>query len=281
VSKSFSAKLERMAWPATLQFTSFGVRIGVRADDNAILEQALPCLPSNLRPSRSVQVDRRYSLFRAEGAASGDAPAYFLYADRRKLAQGRQLSTVIEALESDVNFHIARTSQRWVFVHAGAVAWKGQAIVIPGASFSGKSALVKELLAHGAEYYSDEFSAFYASGRVHPFPRRLCLRDDQKCQTLVTAKELGAKTGTRPLPVALVIITRYKPNAVWRPRVVSTGEGVLELLGNSLTARSRPTQALAALSKAVSTALVLDGPRGDAKATAASILRILDWAHAV
>lgn len=73
---------------------------------------------------------------------------------------------------------------------------------------------VKALLAPGVEYYSDEFAAFDAKGRLHPCPRRLGLRGEQGHPTSVTANDLGAKTGTRPLALNLVVVTSYKQAAV-------------------------------------------------------------------
>jgi hypothetical protein len=66
---------------------------------------------------------------------------------------------------------VAENARRWIFVHAGVVAWRGQAIVIPGATQSGKTSLVAALVRAGAEYFSDEYAVFDARGRVHPLPR--------------------------------------------------------------------------------------------------------------
>src|SRR5277367_3536052 len=42
-------------------------------------------------------------------------------------------------------------------VHAGAVLWRGRALLLPGGTHAGKSSLVTELLRRGATYYSDEY----------------------------------------------------------------------------------------------------------------------------
>jgi hypothetical protein len=203
--------------------------------------------------------------------------SHLLYANSQRLARTEDLSQLVETFESDLNSYIAQTAQRWFFVHAGVVGWKGQAIIIPGRSYSGKTVLVKEFLRAGAEYYSDEFAALDRHGWVHPFRRLLSVRTENgQTRTRVRAEVLGGETGTGPLPVGLLLLTRYEADAHWRPRVLSPGRGVLALLANALTARIQPGRALAAFEKAVCQARVLQGIRGDAKDTAESVLKYLD-----
>jgi hypothetical protein len=274
--------LQQADWPAELRFRAFGVRIGIRATSQQILDRTLPALLPVREASRSPQMDRQYSLLKTTETPSPEYGGYyFLYGGQQKLAQAKELSPVVDALEADVNFYIAKTAQRWVFVHAGVVGWKGKAVLIPGRSFSGKTTLVKELLALGATYYSDEFAVFDSSGRVSAFPRRLCLRDPEKHQTVVTAKQLGARVGTHPLPLGLVVSARYRRGATWRPRLLSPGEATLELLANSLRGRSQPEYTLTVLARAISRGLALCGNRGEARNAAASILGILERARLI
>ena len=59
---------------------------------------------------------------------------------------------------------------------------------------------MKALLRAGATYYSDEYALLDESGRVHPFARKLSLRQPDGARPLrCTANELGAPTGTEPL----------------------------------------------------------------------------------
>ena len=118
------------------------------------------------------------------------------------------------------------------------VGWKGKAIVIPGRSYSGKSTLVAALVRAGATYYSDEYAVFDRKGLVHPFAKPLEIRAEGEFkQSRVPVGELGGKSGTRPLPVGLVLMTGYKQGAKWRPRKLSPGKGVLEMLFNTVSAR--------------------------------------------
>ena len=71
---------------------------------------------------------------------------------------------------------MAEFARRRVFLHAGAVAWNGLGIVIPGGTMSGKTSLVRELLQAGALYYSDEYAVLDDLGRLHPYPQPLGVR---------------------------------------------------------------------------------------------------------
>jgi hypothetical protein len=167
--------------------------------------------------------------------------------------------------------------RRYVFVHAGAVGWRGRAIVIPGRSFSGKSSLVAELVRAGATYYSDEFAVLDERGRVHPFAKPLSLRAEGEVrQEHFSVQELGGATGVKPLPVGLVLVTEYEPGACWRPKQLTQGQGALALLSHVVAARQRPEHSLAALQRVVSLAPILKGRRGDASEIVDRILSIVE-----
>jgi hypothetical protein len=166
--------------------------------------------------------------------------------------------------ESDLKLHVAAGARRRVFVHAGVVGWRGQAILIPGRSFSGKTTLVAELVRAGATYYSDEYAVLDAQGRVHPYPRPLSVRQNGK-RVKRTAQMLGGKSGTEPLAVGLVIVSRYKPGARWRPRALSAGEGALALIENTVSVQREPETVLETLRRAMPDAPVLKGVHGDAR----------------
>jgi hypothetical protein len=203
--------------------------------------------------------------------------AHLLYANDQRLARTEDLGQLVETFESDLSSYIAQAAQHWFFVHAGVVGWKGQAIIIPGHSYSGKTVLVKEFLQAGAKYYSDEFAVVDGQGWVHPFPRLLSVRTENgQTRTRIRAEDLGSETGTGPLPVGLLLWTRYKADAHWRPRILSSGRGVLALLANALTARIQPERAFAAFEKTACQARVLKGVRGDAKETVESVLKYVE-----
>ena len=113
-----------------------------------------------------------------QGRAANDLVAWqfgvfnLLYGNAEPLARTLRKEDLLDEFETNVNAYIAQASRRRFFVHAGVVGWKGQAIVVPGRSYSGKSTLVKEFLNYGATYYS-EFAVFDRRGYVYLFAKRL------------------------------------------------------------------------------------------------------------
>ncbi len=249
-------------------FRAYGVRIGIRTDHPDVLARLIPFLPPGWEPLESSRVERFYVVRRGTPA---DNSAYVLYADARQMLQTAELEQLLSNLALDLQFNVAERARDHVFVHAGVVGWRGRALVLPGPSHSGKTMLVHALVRRGATYYSDEYAVFDRQGRVHPFPMPPLLRrgDEEKSISMGTPSD---GVGTVPLPVGLIVITAYNPAGRWRPRRLSSGEALLELLAHTVSARRRPALALAALSRAVSQAIALKGKRGEAEPTAQVIL---------
>ena len=268
-------RVDRLRWVAQFSVRAYGVRIGIRSNDRACLKRVCDHLPYGWEPHSSGSVDRLYSI-RLGGKGPRPNLDQFneLYGDHIRLARSVHVDQVFEAFESDLRLFVAELARRRVFVHAGVVGWSGKAIVLPGRSYSGKSSLVAELVRAGATYYSDEYAVFDARGRVHPFPKPLEMRHQgNERQTKVDVEELGGATGTRPLPVALVLMTQFKQGATWRPRKLSPGIGVLELLSNTVSARRSPEKALTTLKQVVATAQIMKGVRGECRDIVKSILK--------
>jgi serine kinase of HPr protein (carbohydrate metabolism regulator) len=180
-------------------------------------------------------------------------------------------------LESDVHLRVAAASRKYVFVHAGVVALRGRAIVIPGRSFAGKSTTTVALLRAGATYYSDEYAVIDARGLVRPFARLLSVRGEgATAGEKIPARSFGAKTGKRAIPIGLVLATRYKKSARWHPRQLTNGEAVLALLDNTVAAREAPALALKSIGRALKSATAYASDRGDVDQLL-TFLREQDW----
>jgi hypothetical protein len=249
--------------------------MGVRVSAEHLLEPLVRHLPAGWKPESSRTVERLYSVIRGSVSPRPSVrPFSFLYADAQQLARTLHTEDLYDALEADIDFYLAQAARQRLFVHAGVVAWKGQAIVIPGRSRSGKTTLVKAFLQAGASYYSDEYAVFDGRGRVYPFPRPLSIRGDNQTSRL-RPETFGSQTGTEPLPVALIALTSYKAGAQWKPKVLSPGRGTLGLLANTLAARKQPARALAMLGRVAHDAPVLASTRGEASETVAFILQVI------
>ncbi len=260
------AKLDRLGWADGMSFTAYGVRLGMRVNDPAILPALKARLPPGSKPSSVRSVHHLYSLTGFSNGSTGRVRRFNLgYWNLAQFVRTRTFEDFLEQFESHVQLTVAEFAPRRVFVHAGAVAWTVKASRIPGASFSGKSTLVAELLRAGATYYSDEYAVIDEHGRVHPYPRELRIRSIESVwPKRINAATLGSEPGSKPLPVALVVSTNFKEGARFRPRELTRGKGVLELLANTVSARSQPEMALRYLSKVVSSAITLKGVRGEA-----------------
>jgi hypothetical protein len=230
-------------------------------------------VPPGFRPSRSRLVDRLYSVVRGTVGNGRFRRFHLVHADGAPIARTLDEGAALRALQRDLRLFVAERARGRVFVHAGVVASRGKALLVPGRSFSGKSRLVAALVNAGATYYSDEYAVLDRRGRVHPFPTPLSLRP---CEDIFEAPHPSRlRPGRRPLPVGLVVLSEYRPGARPRFRRLSPGNGVLALLAHTVPARPRPAEALAALRNAVAHAPVVRATRGEAEAFAAALLRRL------
>ncbi len=264
--------LDRLEWAAGISFRAYGLRIGIRTNNPAVLARLTQCFPVRWKLSPSPVVDYLYSVVIPEGQFDLQ-PSNLLYANERSLAQTPNLDDLRMEFYIDLHSYVARETKQRVFLHAGVVGWRGQGILIPGKNFSGKTNLVMALLRAGATYYSDEFAVLNLQGRVHPYPTPLHVREAGLPQpTVCPVERLGAKAGKGHLPIGLVVVSEYRRGAKWQPRPLSNGQAVLALLANVMSIRHAPEVTMPLLRQVVSAATLLKGVRGEADETADSIL---------
>jgi hypothetical protein len=266
-------RLDKLGWTTGLAFDAYGVRLGVRVNDASVLERIAKLLPPGWKALDSPLVEGLYSLKVAEPSLNKCVKRYHvLYQGVGRIARTLDLDEALEILESDLHTQVAAQSKTRLFVHAGVVAIGGQAVLIPGRSFSGKTSLVAALVRAGAIYYSDEYAVLDTDGRVYPYARPLALRDGAG-QPLgqVTAESLGGVAGTEPLPVSLVVGAEYKAGSRWRPRVLTPGETLMLLLDNTVQVRSQPQLAMETLHKVALEACAVKSKRGEAQQVASWI----------
>ena len=261
----------------TARLDVYGLRVGVRTTIPGVLGELSDHLPVGWKTLASGRIDRWYTL-RDRNAGLGESPPlYILEQDRLRLAESATLSGVWPIFAYDLELYLVERSPDYVFLHAGVVAWRGRAILVPGRSFSGKSTLVAALCQAGAAYYSDEYALLDGQGRVHAYPRPLRLRQALSDVSAPPEVETDRSSEREPLAVGTVVVTRYEPGAVWQPTPLSPGEAVLELLPHALSVQRQPQVVLAALRQALAHGRTVRGSRGEAKDTAERLLR---WASA-
>ncbi len=262
------AQAKRPACGAGFAVKTYGLRIAVRANTAAILRRVPEHLPPRWRLVDTGAVERMYSF-----VAPRRRGLHTLYGDIAALSWQSSLDDLLETFESDLRLYVAERAPRHVFLHAGVVGWRGQAILFPGTSMSGKSTLVAELIRAGATYYSDEYAVLDARGRVHPYARPLRLRRAGLSRLrLDPVAALQGRAGRRALPVGLVVLSRYRVGARWRPRPLAASAGALALLDHAVAARHAPARVLSAVGEVAKGARFLVGARGEADETARLIL---------
>lgn len=272
-------KLDRLGWADGMAFVAYGVRIGVRLSERGYLQRIKKALPPGWKPARSPRVEHMVSLRIGGQSANSRIRRYnLLYLDSTRMSRSMDLDEVIRALELNLQFVVSLEAKNRLFVHAGVVAWKNQAILIPGKSFSGKTTLVDALVRAGATYYSDEYAVLDKHGRVHPYPTPIALREGRSSLSRKLRHHVAPNGHLRPLRIGLVVVSSFKDGSSWRPRLLSPSRALLALLANTVTARVHPQFALSTLTNALGTAPVLSGNRGEAEETAKTLLsRMVEW----
>ena len=201
----------------------------------------------------------------------GDDGPWAILRDGELAWRGADPAELQRRLVSEVHLSIAAHATSVVFIHAGVVAVPGGAVVVPGRSMSGKTTLVRELVARGAQYLSDEYAVITAEGMVVPYSKPLSIRTDHGVDR-VPGSSVGAVAGG-PVPVRAVVHTCFEPGAAWSPERGGGASVVMPLFDNAVAARVRPELVLDhTVAVARSGAVSYHGPRGEAAQTAELIL---------
>ena len=268
-------KIDRLGWAAGFSFMSYGVRVGVRTNRPELISQIKNHLPPQARIVRPRYVDLLYSLRIADPSRRrGTRTFHLLYEEFIQIARTEDLGELLSSFKNSVEYFVPQMAPRLLFVHAGVVGWNDRAILLPGRSFSGKSRMVAAMVKAGAAYYSDEFAVIDAEGLVHPYARPLSIRSgEERVGTPTPVETLGGRAAKKPIPVGAVISITYREGARWQPRPLPQGQGILELLSNTVQVRRRPADSLATLKQATANARFLKGTRDEADEIAGKILK--------
>ena len=276
VRKSGSGKSANDAAIRPFRFTSYGVRVEIISNRQNIVSQAeavvRKSLLNNVKPYRGKRFDHRFELIHTDGGT------YKLIQNGERLSYGRSRRKFFKYFDSIIRVAVGEYAVERVFLHAGVVAWRGRAILIPADSYKGKSTLVTELVRRGAEYYSDEFAILDADGLVSPFARPIAMRttDGRFTPYEIELDSLGATTGIKPIPVGVILLTGYKPGARWRPEILTPGLGIIDLMPYTLSIRHAPEFSLSVLNKIARHAIIIRSLRGSAKNFSGILLDFVD-----
>jgi hypothetical protein len=262
-----------MSGLVSLHCTAFGVQFQLTADSGLLLATMRESAPFGTQFSVSPSTDaRQFTLLASQGGVG-----HCLAVDGEVIAEGAELRPVRDKFAHDLMVHVANCAPDRVFVHAGVVAWQDHALVLPGASFAGKTTLVAELVRAGATYYSDEYAVLDEDGWVHPYPRELQMRQPGRAEQRATAvAELNGSGGTAPVPVSHVVFAEYMELGHWDPAPMSAGMAALEMLRHTIPVQRTPARVMATLAKMMETATALRSVRGEANEVAHSLIAMMD-----
>ena len=258
-------------------FDAFGVRVRLESNEPELLELGIDVARTALvdRPvfieNKTGNVDHTFGIYRDESGS------YFFTNEGRPTRPQRRTVHFRRTLNTMIRVHVAEKARNWVFIHAGSVGWRGHAIILPATSHNGKTTLVSELIRLGAQYYSDEYAVIDPEGRVHPYERDLSVRPPgSEVPIQVSPSEFGAEIGKIPLPVGMVILTKFEQGQVFRPEKVSMGIGIMETIPEIIPIRLNTDFSLKVLNTAFRRAIIIKSLRGEAQIAARSILSYFD-----
>lgn len=263
-----------------ISFESYGVKIGVRSNLPVYIENVIERL-NIILPDQFEFIENKESRILID-LRIGEDRIFEIYAGGQRIIRTGIEEEFKSLLESHIRLTAAEYATEKVFLHAGVVGWKGQAVVLPGSSFAGKTTLVAELIKCGAEYYSDEYAVLDQSGWVHPFPKMLSLRgivDDFK-QVDCSAESMGAGVGVEPLEIALILLCRFDKsfagNLETELEILSPGAGILKILPHAISIRYNPQFVFKVLNKVATRAIIAETQRGEAKIFARHLIEYLN-----
>ena len=265
------------AFPLGFTFVSYGVPIRVRGNDPELLEEARDLAEKVLLGN--LEFIENSETFEHSLNIGREGDNFLIGRNEDFISRYEHKETVTELFVRLLRLIVSEYARGWVFVHAGAVAWKGKGIIIPANSGKGKTTLVVELVKLGAEYYSDEYAVFDAEGNLHPIARELSIRGNGRVymeKNGTPVETLGGRAGCDPVNVGLVVLTGYEKERDWEHEKVTVGRGVMETIPHTIPFQQDATFSLNVLKNALSRAIILRGSRGEAAAAARNIIDFCD-----
>lgn len=258
---------------ATAVVEAYGAHLAVSAPDREALREIIDGLP---RGWAECGPEIKYSEIKWRFGVRRDGSGFRVRDNHGREVPAPDLDLAIWMLRTQMRRFVGYHAQDLIFIHAGVVASRGSAIVLPGRSFAGKTTLVEALVRAGAELFSDEYAMIDSEGRVAHYREPLSVRGPRGQEEI----DLGSGELQEPVPVGLVVLTVYKPGSKWSPQPLSIGRGIVAVMEHAVPARDRPADTLAALRMALADALILQSDRGEADETARLLLDLMSTAHA-
>lgn len=167
----------------------------------------------------------------------------------------------LNRFESDLALFAMEHLAHLVAVHAALLVVDGVATIIPGPSHAGKSTLALAAADVGIHVVTDEYVLIDpTTGLVTGVPRPIRRRHDSGVERVPVARP------TSPVPVALVAAVTWEGGAT-SVTEMPAAEIAMTLLANTVCARRRAEDSLAAALAVARSARGVTGSRGEARDT--------------
>lgn len=188
--------------------------------------------------------------------------------------------------EKEITVELQKLRPDLYFVHGAVLEFRGKALMLVGASGSGKSTTTWALLHHGFRYLSDELAPVdLTTLEVYPYPHALCLKNEPPVsyplplKTIRTSRTLHIPVGALPggvataaFPLVAIFFLRYR-----RERPLTTIEPITQavaaarLIANALNPLAHPGYGLDAAVEMASRTACFEIFRGDLHETSALV----------
>lgn len=207
-----------------------------------------------------------------------DAPLHIEIHDTGMVrVDGESVGGGWDRVESTLGLFAAEHLTERVAVHAALIVTDRGAIVVPGATHSGKSTLARAARDRGLRVLGDEYALVdVANGTVQGWPRPLRHRTPTGIERipLDTSEEAAAFVDHDVVLIADLAFSHDPPSLT----PTSRSEMVIHVLLNTVCAAVRPEDSFRAALALTDGAMLLAGTRGEAESTLDMLLDVLDTA---
>lgn len=168
---------------------------------------------------------------------------YVLEGERFNTVRLRTLSPLLPLLQDEVRFHFMRRRPELLWLHAGAVARHGMAILLLAASGAGKSTITAILCERGWQFLSDDVVPIEIySLKAIPYPqlpsRRVPGVEDWSSEDLRTARREEvtihpSQVGSEPVTLGQLVFPHFVRDEVASLTLITPARAALEMLRNA------------------------------------------------
>jgi HprK-related kinase A len=254
-------------------FNILGQLVRIETDHVEFYRQIRRLLRSFALPSPTTQDKAALTLsVRSEQTDKPDS-RMVVCRDDQIVGEGVDGSHSFRLMEWQLDIFLADTVRDVFLLHAGAVAYKGAGVILPGESGSGKSSLTTALILAGYHYLSDELAVIDpVSQQLESFAKPLSIKNTTVFDGQITTNwfgpdaaiikqaseelpgyvpvwyqhpsDMGATIGTDPVPAHFIIFPTYHPQNAPQLQPLARADAMQRLIENAVNSHHFPANGL-------------------------------------